>query len=828
MKAVIMAGGEGTRLRPLTSNQPKPLMPIANRAMMEHVIDLLRTHGITDIIVTLAFMPDAIRNHFGDGSELGVKLTYVVEHEPLGTAGSVRNAAHLLDEPFLVISGDVLTDIDLTSIIAFHHEKEAMVTIGLTPVENPLEFGIVITREDGSIERFLEKPTWGQVFSDNVNTGIFVLDPTVLDEVEPGRQVDFSAEIFPKLLADGAPLFGAIAHGYWEDVGTLDSYLRAHRDVLDSIVRVRVPGFEVRDGVWLGEGAEMHPEATVVGPAIIGANCRIEAGVLIGAYTVVGNDTRIRAGAQLERVVLHDHGFVGRNVQLRGAVAGRSCDFREGCRVEDGAVLGDEVFVGAGAVINQDVRVFPHKIIEAQALINTSIVWESGGQRSLFGVEGVSGLANVDLSPELAARIAMSFASTLKVGDTVVASRDSSRGARMLKRAAVAGLNAAGINVLDLEATSLPVTRFLIRGPQARGGLSFRLVDGDPDSALIRIIDERGIDLDENAQRKVERTLQRQDFRRVMAGEIGDINVPSRTLEHYAVALGETVDVKAIRAAEFKVVIDYSHGTTAAVLPDVLAQLGAEVLGVNPFVSTVGAIAHDWDSQVSRVAELVFASGADLGAVIDPSGERIAFVDGDGTPLSHHASGLTVLTLLAELGAYQAALPVNGPAVATEIVERVQGSVSTAKLSASSLQTTAVTSQAAVGVGFDGGFVFPAFLPGYDAVAALAVLLELLASTGQRLADIARGLPTVHIASEVVATPWEDKGMVMRQLIEKSVGRRQVLLDGVKLLQDDGWVLCLPDPELPATRIWAEGATARAAQSLVDEYGRRIRQLARQ
>ncbi|MDG2113148.1 MAG: nucleotidyltransferase family protein, partial [Actinomycetota bacterium] len=197
MKAVIMAGGEGSRLRPLTSNQPKPLLPIANRPMMEHVIDLLRTHGITDIVVTLAFMPDAIRQHFGNGSDYGVNIEYVVEREPLGTAGSVRNAAHLLDDTFLVISGDVLTDIDLSEIVRFHEEKQAMVTIGLTPVSNPLEFGIVITRADGTIERFLEKPSWGQVFSDTVNTGIFVVDPSVLDEVPEGQQVDFSGEVFP-------------------------------------------------------------------------------------------------------------------------------------------------------------------------------------------------------------------------------------------------------------------------------------------------------------------------------------------------------------------------------------------------------------------------------------------------------------------------------------------------------------------------------------------------------------------------------------------------------------------------------------------------------
>src|SRR5687767_1960442 len=215
-----MAGGEGTRLRPLTSNQPKPMMPIANRPMMEHIVELLKEHGFEDIVVTVAFLANTIRNYFGDGSEFGVRMVYATEETPLGTAGSVRNAmAELEDERFLVISGDVLTDIDLSAVVRFHEEKGALATIGLKSMENPLEFGIVITREDGSIERFLEKPTWGQVFSDTINTGIFVLEPEIFDAIPPDRPVDFSSEVFPRLLDDGQPVFGAIAAGYWEDVG---------------------------------------------------------------------------------------------------------------------------------------------------------------------------------------------------------------------------------------------------------------------------------------------------------------------------------------------------------------------------------------------------------------------------------------------------------------------------------------------------------------------------------------------------------------------------------------------------------------------------------
>ena len=390
MKAVIMAGGEGTRLRPLTSNAPKPMMPLANQPMMEHIVTLLRRHGFEEIVVTVAFMANHIRTYFGDGSELGVRMVYATEEQPLGTAGSVRNAMAELDERFLVISGDVLTDIDLSEIVKFHEEREAVATIGLCHVENPLEFGIVITEEDGAIERFLEKPSWGQVFSDTINTGIFVLEPEIFDHIAADRPVDFSSEVFPELLAQGKPIYGAIADGYWEDVGTVEAYLRAHKDILSGRVSIDIPGFEMADGVWLGEGAELHPEARIEGPAVIGDYCRVEAGVRLGEYTVLGTNVRVRAHADLERVVVHDNAYLGEGVRLRGTTVGRACDLRNGVRCDEGVVLGDECFVGEHAVIGTGVKVYPFKTVETGAIINSSIVWESRGARSLFGRDGVA------------------------------------------------------------------------------------------------------------------------------------------------------------------------------------------------------------------------------------------------------------------------------------------------------------------------------------------------------------------------------------------------------------------------------------------------------
>jgi len=828
MKAVIMAGGEGTRLRPLTSNCPKPMLPLANRPMMEHIIDLLKRHDIDEIVVTVAYLANQIRTYFGDGSEFGVRMVYATEDQPLGTAGSVRNAMSELDERFLVISGDVLTDIDLDEIIKVHEANDAVATIGLVSVENPLEFGIVITRPDGSIERFLEKPTWGEVFSDTINTGIFVLEPEIFDYIEPDRSVDFSSEVFPALMADGKRVFGAVATGYWEDVGTLEAYVSAHKDVMDGRVRVDVPGFELGRGVWLGEGADIHPDATIDGFAIVGENCRIEAGARIRDYTVLGRNVRVRGDADLQRSVVHDNAYLAEGVHLRGTVVGRSSDLRRGARCEDGSVVGDECFIGEDAHIAQGVKVYPFKTVEAGAVVNASIVWESKGARSLFGRVGVSGLANVDISPELAARVAMAFATTLRKDSTVAISRDSSRAARMLKRAFISGLNAGGINVTDLETASVPVTRYLARSPQISAGVTIRLVEGDSQSVVIRFFDDKGIDITEGAQRKVERLLNREDFRRVLAGEIGDISFPSRALEHYTEALGSTVDLPAVRDARFKLVVDYSYGTTAFVMPSVLAKVGADVLGVNPFASTRQRIQMDRQEAVANVSRLVQASGANLGVVIDADGEHLTLVDDTGRVLTDDEARLAYVSLVAgHLLGDRIALPVNVTSQVESLVEPHGVGIQRTKTSTGALMAAAIEP----GVGFaasgDGGFILPGFLPAFDAGAALLKLLELLAKETTTLSAVTESLPRTFIAREQVVTPWEQKGLVMRTLVELSKDRRLELIDGVKVFHENGWVLALPDPEEPVTHIWAESSDMAGARALAEEYVRRIRQTLR-
>ncbi len=823
-----MAGGEGSRLRPLTSNQPKPMAPLVNLPMMEHIVNLCRRHGFDDIVVTVAYMANSIRTYFGNGAEFGVRMQYAVEEQPLGTAGSVRNAKDELDERFIVISGDVLTDVDLGAIVAFHDEHDALATIGLCPVENPLEYGIVITRDDGSIERFLEKPTWGQVFSDTINTGIYVLEPEVFDYIAPDQSVDFSSEVFPAILADDKPLFGGVVDGYWEDVGTLEAYVKAHKDVLDGKVQVAIPGFELQHGVWLGEGAEIHPEAKIEGPAVIGENCRIEAGARLGEYVALGGNVRVRDNVDLERVVIHDNAYLGPSVRLRGTVVGRSCDLRAHARVEEGAVLGDEAFVGENAVINQGVKIYPFKTVEAGAVVNSSLVWESRGARTLFGAVGVAGLANVDISPELATKVAMAFATALKKDTTVATSRDSSRSARMLKRAMMAGLNAGGVNVLDLEVASVPVTRFVARQPSLVAGVTIRLVEGDPQSVVIRFFDGNGLDLSETSQRKAERLFNREDFRRVLPAEIGDIAFPPRALEQYTLALESTVDVALVQAHRFKVVVDYGYGSTSFVMPNVLAKLGADVLAVNPYASTRGLIDYDKRGHAEQVAGLVLASGANLGAALDPDGEHLTLIDDEGRVLDDSQTLLVFLRLLGgDVVGDRVALPVGVTRHAEEIVARAGLKLQLTKMSTSALMEASTEAGVGFAASLDGGYILPGFLPAFDAAAALMKMLELLARHETRLSVVVHDLPHVHLAHETVVTPWEQKGTVMRLLVERTKEREVELVDGVKVRHDDGWALALPDPDDPLTHVWAEASSDTDARRLAQEYARRIRQMLR-
>ncbi|HMA46717.1 MAG TPA: mannose-1-phosphate guanyltransferase [Frankiaceae bacterium] len=821
-----MAGGEGTRLRPMTANQPKPLLPVVNRPIMEHVLRLLKRHGFDETVVTVQFLAALVRTYFGDGEELGIRLSYATETTPLGTAGSVKNAEDALrDDSFLVISGDALTDIDLTALVQYHRKQGALVTVALKSVPNPLEFGIVITGEDGRISRFLEKPTWGQVFSDTVNTGIYVMEPEVLDAVARGEPVDWSADVFPALVEAGAPVYGYVAHGYWEDVGTFESYLRAQADVLSGQVDVDIDGFELSPGVWVGDDAEVDPEAVLRGPLVIGDYAKVEAGAELREFTVLGTNVVVKSGAFLHRAVVHDNVFIGPQTNLRACVVGKNTDVMRAARIEEGAVVGDECVVEEEAFLSHGVKVYPFKIIEAGAVVNTSVIWESRGQRSLFGPRGVSGLVNVEITPELAVRLASAYATTLKKGSVVTTARDGSRAARALKRAVISALTASGIDVRDLEVAPLPVARFGVRASDAVGGVVLRTTPGDAQSIDIAFLDGNGTDLSRGAQRKLERVFSRQEFRRAFPGEIGELAFPARTVDSYTQDLLHRVDVVGVRDAGLKVVLDAAGGAASLVLPTLLGRLGVDVLTMNGRLdetSTTETLAEHM-RDLARLGDLVASARAAFGVRFDHVGERIAIVDERGELIHDDRALLVFLDLVAaEKRGWSVALPVTTTRVAEQVCRFHGVGVRWTSLSPDELTRVAAGPRVAFAGDGRGGFVVPEFAPALDGLAAFVRLLGLVARTKLTLSKIDVRIPRASVVRRAVPTPWAEKGAVMRRVVEAvahTAGWQVNTTDGVRIVDSAGcWVLVLPDPAEAVTHLWAEGGDPADSARLLEEW----------
>ena len=832
MQAVIMAGGEGSRLRPLTSNMPKPMLPIVNRPMMEHIILLLRKHGFTDLVATVQFLSSVIRNYFGDGSDLDVSLSYATEEVPLGTAGSVLGARDLLSGTFLVISGDALTDLDLGEVVDYHRKKGAAATLVLKRVPDPLEFGIVMTDEEGRIERFLEKPSWGQVFSDTINTGIYMLEPEVLDLIPPDEPYDFSSQLFPAMLDKGLPIYGFITEAYWADVGNNEAYVQAHLDVLAGKVGVDIPGFELRPSVWVGEDVEIHPTARIEGPVLIGDNCRIGAGASLGSYVSVGANSLIGDDSAVVQSVVQEDAHVGPYARMRGAVLGRGASLDKGASLEEGAVVGDDVSVGAGAILRQRVKIYPSRTVDAGAIVTESVVHERRAQRSLFGSRGVSGLVNIGVTPQTAVRLGMAYGSTLKRGSVVVAGRDVSRSARTIKRAVIAGLNATGVTCHDLELVPSPLTRFTVRSRQAAGGISVRTSPTDPEVVEIRLFDADGADLPTAAQRKIERTFFREDYRRASAAKLGDLEFPPRALEQYAGGLLRVLDVPAIRELAPKIVVEYAHGPASLIGPSLLGRLGCDALSVHAFTDEHRPVLSGEEvvRMLSALTDHVRNSGSDMGVLLEPGGEIAHLVDGRGRVVPQEQALLAFLQHEARRGATKLALPVSTTSKAEAVLEGFDATLEWSPVSIASLMARAAEESVGFAGTAEGAFIWPELMPAPDALMTFGKALELVAEAGKPLADVIDELPDFHVAKRDVPTPWELKGTVMRELAAADGakdGRRLVLIDGVKMVDADRWVLVVPYPDEPSCRVWAEASDPGASEELADHYADLVEEVVR-
>ena len=824
MKAVVMAGGEGSRLRPLTINRPKPMVPIVDRQVMAQIIELLKLHGITEIVVTIQYLANVIQDQFGDGSAYGVHIEYSLEEQPLGTAGSVKNAEHLLQEPFVVISGDALTDFDLGRVIAFHRERGAVATITLTRVPNPLDYGVVIMNERAEIQQFLEKPSWGEVFSDTVNTGIYVFDPRVLRFITPGVPTDWSKDVFPQMLRAGDAPLGYVAEGYWTDVGTIEEYMRANRDYLAG--RVRLPRIGVRafDDVWIDGDAEIAGDAQFTGPVFLGHGVKIRSGAIIHGPTVIRDYSIIDARATIDRSIIWRNSYIGERAELRGAIVLRQCNIKSRAVLFEGAVIGDQTIINPGAVIGANVKIWPSKEVDEGATISSSIIWGSQGRRVLFSRSGISGLVNIDLTPEFCARLGAAYGATLPRGAAVTMARDLHYTPRMLKRAMIAGLPSAGIHVLDLHSVPLPVARVMTHASGALGGVHARLAPNDRRIVELKFFDGAGLDIDTATERRIEGIFFREDYRRVYLDEIGRIQDASRVEETYGERFFAALRSDALEeiARGFDLVIDYANASVSTILPRLLRRMAVDVIELNSNLdeSRIVQTAQQFDESMDRLARITAVVGASLGVRIDPTGEKLFLVDELGQQIGGMQSLLVFVALaLAANRGGAVAVPVTAPRAFEQVAERYGGRVIRTRATLGALMRTAAAQRELLLLGDGAGnYIFPGYYPIADGIFAVVKLMELLTLNGTTLSQVVRALPRSYLSQARVPCRWELKGKVMRLLNQQYADRRLDQIEGVRIDLGDEWVLILPDPDGPFFHVIAEGISDEQARILAEKY----------
>lgn len=829
MKAVIMAGGFGTRLRPLTVDVPKPIMPMVNRPIMEHIVRLLAHHGITDLVCLLYFQGEKIQDYFGDGERFGVRMTYVSAKEDLGTAGGVKNAQEQLGERFLVISGDLLTDFDLTQLIRFHLEKAALATITLTQVSDPLSYGIVIAEKDGRISRFWEKPTWGEVFSDTINTGIYVLEPEVLDLIPPKVDFDFSKDLFPRLLEHKKPLYGYVAKGYWRDIGDLGEYRRSHEDILKGLVRVSIPGqFRQTENaqIWVDQDSTISRKAKLRGVVVVGRGCTVGERASL-TDCVIGDGGTIGDEASVARSVLWDEVTVGRKAALTEAVVGSRTVIGDDAFLMENVIVGHGCQIGRESRIKSNVKIWPGKVVDPGALLSSSLVWGKKWQRELFSQAKVSGLANVELTPEFAAKLGGAFGAYLGKGSYAITSRDSDKSSRMAKEALNGGLLAAGVNVMDLRAMPIPVVRYELKTGREVGGVHIRRSPYRSDVQDIIFFDAGGMDLPPSKTRAVERLFFREDFHRASPQDTGSLGFPQRVVESYREGFLSTIDRNAIAKARFKVVVDYSNGAAANIFPSILGELGCEVVSLNAFLDPryLTITPEYLRRSVDQLSTIVTSLKAHAGFLLDARAERIFLVGDDGQLIEDSQLLLLVTSLLlSAVKTEKIAVPVTASKEVERMAAEKRVQVIRTRDDHGSMMEAGLQPEVGFVGGTRGGFIFPEFQCGSDAMYAVAKILELMARPGLKPSQLIKESPKPIILSETVPCPWSLKGQVMRQMMEHTEGQSRELIDGIKLLLEDAWVLVIPSVYEATFLVYAEAPTKKQARALIGEFAGKVKE----
>lgn len=777
LQAIIMAGGEGSRLRPLTCDLPKPMMPVLGWPVMRYALQLLRRNGLHEVGVTVQYLPQQIIRVFGDGAADGVALRYFHEKQPRGTAGSVRMALDDLKETFVVLSGDGLTDCDLHAAIQFHKKRGALATLVLKRVTHPLAYGVVVTDGDGRVRRFIEKPGWDEVCSDTVNTGIYILEPEVIQRVPADRAFDFGKELFPDLVAHNLPVYGFVMNGYWCDIGDQSAYVQAQVDLLNGRVNLEADVKPDARGIWRAGGAQVHPDARLEGPCYLGSNVTVGGGAQVLAGSVLGAGAVIGDKASIKRSILWPNTHVGREATLRGVVIGDGAQVGDGACAYEDAALGDGAVLGARARLDPGVKVWPCKRIETGMRVTANLVW-GDLKRPLADERGME-----PCSPESACTLAAAYAKVCGAKEIALMSGEGIC-AQALTAAALSGLMGQGVHVLDMGEGSLPMMRRLQRMLGIPAGL---FVQNDRMLPAV----ESGAWPSRTTLRSWETLAQRQDFDRAFVQAPA---MPRRLHDgglFYAGALAAACDAEAIRAMQPHVAVFVKTQAQKDLARRVLDTVGLE----HARVSMEEPEVEDWET----------------GFLLDEEGIHLRALDRQGIPDEEQQLLLCCQALL-EQGQRQLIVPMHAPFTLEQLAGTHKARVKRVRASVDSWMNALV----------EAGLLSQLDVY-FDAMASMLALVSLLARRRTTLRGLIEQQPLVHRFWETIPCTNPDKGRVLRELAAEE--RFPDLTDGLRVDHGDGFAMLITGTGQPDIRIFGEAQDAEFAKELCERYTGRVKEI---
>jgi mannose-1-phosphate guanylyltransferase/phosphomannomutase len=667
------------------------------------------------------------------------------------------------------------------------------------------------------------------VFSDTVNTGMYILEPEIFQYMEENRNYDWSGDIFPKLLEQRLPMFGYVMEEYWTDVGSLGQYREAQEDLLAGRVNLPVQGQPIGNGIILGPNVNIDESATLVPPICLGRNVKVKKGARLGPYAVIGDNTVIEEQANVERSIVWDSAYIGPNVGVHSAIVCSRAIVKRDTIVREDAVIGDRCLVDVGCNIRPRVKLWPDKIVERGSTVTMSLVWGNKWRGNLFRELGAAGLSNIEITPDFACRLGSAFGSLFPAGSQIITFRDSSRSSRMIKRAIIASLLSVGCEVLDMRSAAVPIARHFVKTSGAIGAMGVRKLPGNSRVTLVEMLDSRGAYLSRAAERKVENAFFREDFKRTDPDDLGMLEFVSRAVEEYQAAYFRMLAPQRDRR-KLRIVCDYGYSALAGIFPAMLAQLGVESISLNGYndAKLAPRTQEEVDRHVRNLSQIVGNLGYDFGVLFTEEGERLTIIDDHGEPVPGNTLLATLGTLTAKTrpGA-KIAISVTAPTLLEAALRKEGADVIRTKSDVRSLMDSSISGQATFAGDERGGFIFPEFHPGFDAPFSLGMLLVMLQQTGLSIREVAAELPVFRLAYEQVRVPWESKGSVMRRISEESrEGGRVELLDGIKIYDaDDSWVLVLPDAVEPVFHVYAETPSDETSRTLARDYVRRIEHL---